>query len=43
MKKFIITLFALLLAPEIASAAAPKLKLPPLSKDKADTVVVMSF
>ena len=43
MKKFIITLFALLLAPAIASAAAPKLKLPPLSQDKANTFVVMSF
>ena len=43
MKKLFITLFALLFAQAIASAAAPKLQLPTLSKDKVDTFVLMSF
>ena len=42
-KQTLTLLAILLLAPAIASAAAPKLKLPPLSQDKADTFVVMSF
>ena len=42
-KQTLTSLAILLLVPAIASAAAPKLQLPTLSKDKADTFVVMSF